>query len=663
MTQGNIVEYVEQGRFICAFCLEDKGNRFHLLTSLNREISLAPKRAVLISASDMDATWPREELLSRLKAKEQIRTHLKAQVDAREIWELVKDENEIFDNRYLAHLAFGDTVSEDHRSAVVRALFENRLYFKMKDGHFLPHSEDKVEQILKQQEAEALRAERLKQGGLWLKEVRKGNRPEDPSCRDAIIQDLIELALYENAASDLKYKKELLANADMQDIREVREVLVQLGVWEEDENRDLLRFGIDTVFTPDQMAEAHRLAALEFNRTGREDLRDLPSITIDGTLTRDYDDALSLEVKGDEVHLGVHIADVAAVIAPGSLMDRVAKDRASSQYLPQRQIPMIPEALSQDALSLKQGYDRPAVSLMAAFDRKGVLLEHRFAPSIIRIRRQLSYAEVDEAYEREEALRQMFDLSQSLRQQRINQGAISLSLPESEIRFNPDQTLSLELIEQDTPARIMVAEMMILYNWLIAKFCHDHQIPVLFRTQSEPSEKLPLDEKGYLYYVFQQRRKLSPLQIQTTPSPHSGLGVPVYTQATSPIRRYLDLVTQHQLNGFLSGQGPPWDEKGLEALRLCVEPVVRNVALIKRNRLRYWTLKYLSQHQGEQFKALVLDELKRKYRILLEDFLMIVDLKRQNGIILGQGQKIQVRIKKADPWEDTLVLEYVEEVS
>jgi exoribonuclease-2 len=240
---------------------------------------------------------------------------------------------------------------------------------------------------------------------------------------------------------------------------------------------------------------------------------------------------------------------------------------------------------------------------------------------------------------------------------------MSLSLPELEITFEPDMTLSLNLVSQDTPARMIVAEAMILYNWLAAKFCRDRQIPMLFRTQPEPKEKLPLDEKGYVYYVFQQRRKLSPLQIQTAPEPHSGLGLQEYTHATSPIRRYLDLVAQRQLNGFLSGGGPPLGEEGLEEIRLYVEPILKNVAMVKRNRLRYWTLKFLGQHTGERFKAVVLDELKRKYRIVLKDALMIAELKRQDGVILKQGQEIEVRVKKANAWDDILVLEYVDEAA
>ncbi len=661
MTQGKIVEYVEQGRFTCAFCLEDKGNRLHLLTSLNREVSLAPKRAVLISDSGLDASLPREELLGRLKEKEAFRLHLKTQVNARELWELVKDEEEVFDNRYLAHLSFGETVTEDHRSALIRALFENRLYFKMKDGHFLPNPEEKVDQMLKQQAVEAVRAEKLREGGEWLKEVLKGNRPPPPSCGDDIIQDLVDLATYESGASDLKCKKELLASAGMSQFREARDVLVQLGVWEEDENRDFLRLGIETSFAPAHLSEAHRMAALTLPKKSREDLRDLPAVTMDGAFTRDYDDAVSLEMKGNEIELGIHIADVAEVVPPGSIIDGVARERASSQYLPRRQVPMIPEILSEDALSLKKGGDRPALTLLATFDRQGTLLDHRFTQSVIRVRKQLSYGEVNKIYETAEDLKQIYTLSQALRQQRMNSGATSLSLPEPTVTFNPDGTLSVDLVAQDTPARMIVAEMMILYNWLAARFCVDHQIPVLFRTQPEPKEKLPLDEKGYLYYVFQQRRKLSPLQIQTAPEPHSGLGLPAYTHATSPIRRYLDLVAQRQLKGFLSGEGPPLNEKDLEALRVYVEPILKNVAMIKRNRLRYWALKFLSQHLGRRFKALVLDELKRKYRILLTDLLMIAELKRQDGIILKQGQEIYARIKKADAWDNTLVLEYADE--
>ena len=250
-------------------------------------------------------------------------------------------------------------------------------------------------------------------------------------------------------------------------------------------------------------------------------------------------------------------------------------------------------------------------------------------------------------------------MAEILRQKRMDNGAMNISLPELEINIDAKGALTLDLVTQDSPSRMIVAEFMILYNSLAGEFFKKNEIPILFRAQSQPTEKLPLDEKGYIFYVFQQRRKLSPLNISTNPKPHSGLGVDLYTQATSPIRRYLDLVAQRQLFGFFANSSPIYSEESLEEIRISVEPLVKALGRIQRNRLRYWTLKYLSLNRDKTFKALVLDELKNKYRIVLKDFLMVTDFKRQDGIIFSKGQEILVKVKKADPWDDVITLEYV----
>lgn len=643
---------------MCSLCLQDKGNRLHVLTTSNREINLSPKRAVLISGPTIDTLSPRDSLLERLKQTEETRKRLKSRVDVKELWELIKDEKESFDHEYLAQLVFGETSTDDHFSALVRALFEDRLYFKMKDGRLAPNSEERVDQIVRQREEEALKEERLKQGSLWLRDLRQGKKPHDYPCKEDIVNMLIQLALYRNEVPDFKYGKEMLARAGISDMGETRNLLIRLGVWEEDENLDLLRSGIEISFTKKQMDESELLAESEIGLEGREDLRGLPTLTIDGPLTRDYDDALSLEEVGEILRVGIHIADVAAFISPDSVLDRMAAERGSSLYLARRQIPMIPPHLSQDTLSLKQGCDRLSISLLANLDKKGKVLDYQFVPSVIRVQRQLTYDEVNDTIEEEGMLRKMYLMSQRLRQTRMNQGALSLSLPELEVKCNADSSVSLKSIDQNTPSRVIVAEFMILYNWLAAKFCRENHVPILFRTQSEPSEILS-EEGGYLYYVFKQRRKLSPLQIDTAPKPHSGLGLDVYTHATSPIRRYLDLVVQRQIRQFFIGTGPACDEKKLEEIRISVEPVIKNLEMLKRNRLRYWTLKFLSQHLGETYKALVLDELKNKYRIVLADFLFVAEIKRQNGIMLNPGQEILVEVKKVDPWTDLLDLTYV----
>jgi exoribonuclease-2 len=675
MTQGKIIEYIDHGKFVCTICLQDKGNSLRLLTPSNREVKLPPKRAILISQKNINTEKPREELVETLRQTEQLRIRLMEGINIKELWELVRDENEHFDNKYLAHLVFGQDITDDHLSAVVRALFGDHLHFKMKDGRFLANSEEKVEQILKQREEEALREERLNYGSAWLKDIQDGKSPDDPPHKEYIVDLLVQLALYGTDTPDAKYGKELLSKAGISGIQKARDLLIRLGIWEEDENLDLLRFGIETSFTEKQFSESARLAGIEPCFDGREDLRDLFVITIDGPLTQDFDDAVSLEMVDDELHLGIHIADVAGIISPDSIIDKEAAKRATTLYLARRQIPMIPHDLSHDTLSLIQGCDRPAISLFARFDKSGKLLDYRFAASVIKVHRKLTYEEVDEILGAEnrpsdlnlqpmeklaEMLPEMYQMSRRLQLDRMNQDALSLSLPELQVVFHENSSFSLTQDDQDTPSRMIIAELMILYNCLAGRFCRDNQIPALFRTQAEPSERLSEDEAGYIFYVFRQRRKLSPAHIETSAGPHSGLGLDAYIQASSPIRRYFDLVVQRQIRSFLMGEAPVYNQKELAEIRVFVEPVIKDFMNLKRNRIRYWTLKYLSRHRGEKYKAIVIDELRRKYRIVLCDFFLIAEIARRDGVIMRPGEEFVVEVGKADPWDDVLKLEYGE---
>lgn len=659
MKEGKIVEYIEEGRIVSTLCLQEKGSRLHVLTPMNREINLSPKRAILISENSCNISRPREQLLETLKEIERNKERLKAKVDVQGLWELIRDEGEDFDSKYLAELCFGDELNDDHVSATLRALFEDRLYFKLKNGKLIPNTEHRVEEILKQRKEAVEREERLIRRSAWLKAFLAGEDHEDERSKEEVIHFLIQLALFGKEAPEHEEGKELLSRAGIFDLRDARNLLIKMGVWEEDENLDLHRKQIQAAFKEKELEEARRLSTLSTIEADLEDIRNLNALTIDGPLTRDFDDALSLELQNGNVCLGVHIADVADVLLPESPLDRTAAERASSLYLPRRQIPMIPTDLSCEALSLKQGCDRRAISLLAHFDLSGNLLGYRFTRSLIRVTDNLTYQEVDRNIDTQEELGLLHKISQALRQKRKEQGSIILSLPELHINFAPDSSFSPELIPQDTPSRIMVAELMILYNWLLARLLRDNQVPTLYRTQPEPEERLSMDENDYLFYAFSQRRKLLPLLIDTSPKAHSILGVDVYTQATSPLRRYLDLVVQRQLNAFLTGKGSYYDEKDLDETRIAVEPRLKILSSIKRARIRYWVLKYLQLHKDRDYTALILYELKTKYRVLLVDFLLVSEIRRKPDYNLNPGERITVRVRKADPWEDLLELDYV----
>jgi len=657
MNQGKIIEYIDQGKIICSVCLQDKGTRLHLLTPLNRQVNLPTGRILLLSKVSLDPLRPREELLTHLRQAEETRDRLKKEIRVNELWELIHDERERFGYEYLAQLCFGETVTDDHISALVRALFDDKLFFKMKDGAFLPNSQERVDQLIKEKEEETRIEQTLKEGSVWLKQAIAQGRLHSPSSD--IIEVLEELALHGKEAPRFKYGKELLQRAGISDYQNARSILIKLGVWEEDEPIDLLRHNIHTTFDNARIEETHRLLGMEIQTQGYEDLRDLDSFTIDGPFTLDFDDALSWDVQGDYVCLGVHIADVAGTIAPGSPIDLEAAQRGSSLYLPRRHIPMLPLDLSQDKLSLREGYDRPAISLMARFDKQGNLFDYRIVPSLIRIKRRLTYDQVNDQYIKEEPFGHIHQLCEQMRQKRIDHGALILSLPEPFINIHEDSSITIEMISQETPSRMIIAECMILYNWLIAKVCQDNGIPILYRGQKKPGERLPSEDDDYIYYVFKQRRKIHPLIIDTKPGPHNGLGLKIYTNVSSPIRRYLDLVIQHQVRSFLFGEKPFYNNESLEQIRMQVTPILRDLNIIKRNRTRYWILKYLQKHLGKPFTGIILDTLKTKYRVIMKDFLFMVEMKRKEGQVFSPGDHVTIKVVQSEPWDDTLKLEFI----
>ncbi len=655
MGHGKIIEFIDEGRIHCTLCIQDKGNKLHLLTPLNQQLNISPKRALLTSNSSIDPQGSREEILYRLKQVDLLRDRLKKEICVKDLWELIREENESFDYRYLAQLCFGEDVTDDHISALVRALFEDKLYFRIKDGRFIPLTEEKVEQVARQKDEETLKEKRLNLGSAWLKEALQKDASRVSPADKAVIDLLVELAVHGKESPDIRYGTELLSRAGISDIGEARNLLVRLGVWNEDEPVDLYRFNIRRTFDDALLNEASRLTAVE--TPGREDLRHLPVFTIDGPSTRDFDDALSLEIIDDFLHIGIHIADAAGLIAPDSPLDREAFMRGSSLYLPGRLIPMLPERLSDDTLSLLEGKDRPALSLLARFDRAGNLHDFRFTPSIINVRRHWTYDYVSDIYDGDNIFSAMHRLCELLRKKRIEQGALILSLPEPSIETDENSSITIKMISQETASRMMVAEMMILYNWLAARFCRDNNIPTLFRTQKEPAERLSLEGTDYIYYVFMQRKKLFPLVIDAAPGPHSGLGLDAYTNLSSPIRRYFDLVSQRQLKHFLIHGSGLYNKDELERIRLSVSPALKDLNQVKKHCQNYWILKYLKGHTGMEFPAIILDVMKKNYRIILTDLLYVTEMKKEAGQDFKSGMNITVKIRKAEPWDDLLKVE------
>ncbi len=657
---GRVVEFIESRKVMCGVCLDVKTGRLHILTETNREMSIPFNRIVYTSTYKLD-DLARHEIIKRLGEIVRQREALKEEVSPQELWNLLHKESEHFDAQSLAELCFSGEVSSDHISAVIRSLFEDKIYFRLKGNMLSPNPPYKVEQILLQMRREEEKEKDLTEGGEWLSAIWEGRSIEEPRNKERYINILKELAVFWKDSVNYQRGKELLLRAGLTEDDAAFNLLVKMGIFTEDENIFLHQYKIHIHFPIDVIDEAHELTnknvSIEVGATlDRKDLRYLSIITVDKWGTRDHDDGLSIERKGDRCQVGIHIADASHYVPLDSVIDREAQARGTSIYLPDMRIPMIPDRLSQEILSLEEGQDKLALSILVELDSHSNVVSYEVHPSLVNVKRRLSYDEVEGLVNYDPDLRSLYSVSRGLCQRRISQGALFLPIPE--IHVYVDKThkeIKVEKVNPQSPGREIVSEFMILANWLTGRFFKEKGTPIIYRTQETPREYI-LDMKADdLYINYKQRRFLSRAQLGIEPKPHSTLGVEVYTTVTSPIRRYLDLVVQRQMSHVLrGGDGVPYSPDTLSRIAMALEETQKNVNLIRQNRTRYWLLKHLQGMIGEKMETLVLESLPHKYRLLLIEYLLEVEAPLEEGFELSPGDRVYIKVIKVDAREDMI---------
>jgi exoribonuclease-2 len=578
------------------------------------------------------------------------------------LWDLLHQEGEGFDCRDLAEICFSEEVSSDHTSAVFRALLTDSIHFKLKDGLFYANSPKKLEQIRIQHERQAQKEKELAEGSRWLEGVWKGEAVAEPKNRERYLRMLTDFCLFGTEASDYQQIKKILAMAQVPVPQGIFPLLVKLGVWNEDENLYLHRFGIQEDFPAEVLDCANKIAedlgsdGGEWRGDTREDLSSLSIFTIDGPMTRDYDDAISIRPVENGVEVGIHIADAAAFVSPDTPVDLEALERINSLYLPDTRVPMLPTMLSEDVCSLRQGKKRLATSLLVRFDENDQLQDYRFALSRIRVQRQLTYSEANELVKVEEELGRLYRLCTRLRRRRIKQGALLLPLPELRVWVNSNNEIKIATLDRETPAQLVVSELMILANGLAAEALAAKSVPAIYRSQKKPQEIVVGEGTDDLYLNYLQRRYLSRAELSIDPKPHSGLGMAAYTNWTSPIRRYMDLVILRQLKSVLRGEPPVYTPEVLDPIISRITIGQSRTLQIKKEWTRYWVLKYLERQQIKFVDALVLNQGRRTYNLLIPEYLLEASMPLEEGRGLNPGDHFRVEVVKADAREEVLKL-------
>jgi len=661
MESGNIVEYIDRQKIICAVVLEGKNQKLRLLNENNREVKLSENRLSHSGKSRLNPSMGRDKLVESLKERVSRRNDLAEEVDIRELWEILNTEQEWIDLDTMTEFCFSEASSADHSSAVIRAFFKDRTYFKFNADRFFPNTEEQVGQIIAQAEEAARKNRIVEEGGTWLRNVQNEKNPVLPQDKPEFAEILKSFYLFQKESKYYALGKEMLTRAGIKTEDALFRILVKVGIWEEDENLDIYLYDAPVSFSDKVMRQGEKLIAentdsgnsqLLTSDSGRRDLSDLPLMTIDGQSTSDFDDALSIENKGDHYYVGVHISDVAHFVRPGDPIDREAILRASSIYMPDLKISMLPSCLSDDLCSLRAGEQRPAISTMIKINPGGGITDYEIFPSLIRVREQLTYSEANRLAEDDENIRALYGIAKKFRQKRLSEGAVQISLPEISLWLD-DGKLLFSREDRETSGRLLVSELMIMANWLTAKFLAEQNISAIYRTQPPPKERLYKDDGGTLFQNWMQRKFLSRFVLQPWPEPHSGLGLNAYVTATSPIRKYSDLITQRQIRSAFGLDTPSASEEIERAIQMLEQPMTC-VSKLQYRRKRYWLLKHLEGRIGEREKAIVLSRRRNDHMVLLTEYMTECSLPVSGSAALKPEDVIQVTVQHANARKDTL---------
>ncbi|MCP2015199.1 exoribonuclease-2 [Deinococcus sp. HSC-46F16] len=369
----------------------------------------------------------------------------------------------------------------------------------------------------------------------------------------------------------------------------------------------LLRLGLwDEARTPyaDRLGAALQDVALpvpDFAPEPRLDLTHLPAFAIDDEGNRDPDDAVGLEALGGGLtRLWVHVADVAALVPPDSPLDQEARARGATLYLPDRTVGMLPDGMVERAgLGLHE--TSPALSIALDLDADGNADAVDVHLTTVRVTR-LTYTQAQERLEAgEEPFVSLARLARASRELREGEGALSIDLPEVRVKADEHGAAVLPLPKPEM--RFVVQECMTLAGWGAAIYADDHGIPLPFATQDAPTREVRGDT---LPAQWARRKTLARTRFQPAPGPHHGMGLDLYAQATSPMRRYLDLVVHQQLRAHLNGG----EALGGKAVAERVAQAGMNAdATRQAERLsrRHHTLRFVAAQPEREWDAVVVD--------------------------------------------------------
>ncbi len=523
-----------------------------------------------------------------------------------EAWELLQGEAPTLEE--LAELAFSEFTPASAWGAFL--LLNRTPWFRGTVDEIIVRTPEEVEKIQKE-EAEKKEAE--ERWSSFIEDLKKGTIQDE---NRGFLTDLEQYCLQKSKRSRI-----LQDLGRQQSPENAHRFLLKLGVWDQRRNPWPERY--------DMPLTAPSFALEQGPETQRRDLTHMEAYAIDDEGNKDPDDALSFH----DGKFWVHIADSSSLIPAGGDADREARGRAANLYLPETTVPMLPpEATEKLGLGLQE--ISPALSFCYTLDDGWNVADCEIFFSTVKVTRT-TYGAVEERMA-EEPFASIKKITDRFNAWRMENGALALQLPEVKTRVTSGGAIEISPIEEFS-SRDMVAEAMMMSGFHCARYCRDNSIPIPYVTQPAPEGDLPVTSPDDPASMVALRKFMKRSQTTSIGGPHSGMGLPVYTRATSPLRRYSDLLVQQQIRLYQAGLPLLTEEDVLEGTASC-ESVTGRVVMSERSSNLHWKLVYLSENPEWEGEGIIVGRADKQF------VLQIPSLALETRVALKEKLPLNARV-------------------
>ncbi|MCQ2599759.1 MAG: RNB domain-containing ribonuclease [Treponema sp.] len=572
-----LVNDIEGDKYLIQFCsfplTPENISKFGSKNFMSQEQKVREKDIVLLSTSESPAKYSFEELIK----------YNDEQIDNKicEAWELLNSDN-CSDIEFSELTELVDSDFNDKKAWFIFNSLVNSLQFMLTD--------DKTALKFRLRTAVEIEALNKKKNEKEHEKEERQNFLMRLKQKQLLPEDSIFMGDVEAFALGKTDKSKTLADAGLsQDIEKAHKLLIDTGIWEYTRNPYPFRWGLSV-----QSAKEGLKSPPE------EDRLIVPGVAyaIDNKWSKDPDDAIAF----DGTYLWVHIADPASTVMPESSIDKTARDRGATLYIPEGASRMLAEeSLSDYALGLKR--ESLALSFRLLLEDNCSIKECKVFKTKVNVE-CITYEDADQKKDSPE-LKPLFEIARKNIIRRNSQGAVNINLPEVHITVDPDtKKVSICKITEYESADV-VREMMLLAGEGAAHFAFENNIAFPYVSQEAPDipQTLPPGLAGEFKTVKSMHRR----SVGVTPAAHAGIGIGMYSQVTSPLRRYSDLIAHQQLRAFLDGRELIDKNTMLERISAGDEAAIA-CKKVERKSNMHWTLVYLLQNPDWTGEAVFVEQ-------------------------------------------------------